>query len=178
MSKIIKALVTEGRYKGETVRITNISSDELGRKSAACMLPNATRANIKMSDLQIIEDAPVTEPEIKRPSVSMPFVSGSSSSRTLTHTKNMAKNRVEKKSAVTTTRSKMSVCESCGEEYDLELRKGLPGKLTECENCAQETETKVEGAMIFSHKTGATIEIKKDGELRHEAETFDPKNKT
>ncbi len=31
--------------------------------------------------------------------------------------------------------------------------------------------------MIFSHKTGATIEIKKDGQLKHEADSFDYKGK-
>lgn len=94
MSKLIKALVINGRYKGETVRISNISIDEMGRKNAACTLSNATRANIPVSDLQVIEEK--AEPEIKRANASMPFVSGSSSSRTLTHTKNMSQPRMEK----------------------------------------------------------------------------------
>jgi hypothetical protein len=94
MSKVIKALVINGRYKGETVRISNVSTDEMGRKNAACTLSNATRANIPVNDLQIIEEKP--EPEVVRAKSSMPFVSGSSNSRTLTHTKNMSQPRMEK----------------------------------------------------------------------------------
>jgi hypothetical protein len=94
MSKLIKALVISGRYKGETVRISNISIDEMGRKNAACTLSNATRANIPVSDLEVIEEK--VETEVPRAKASMPFVSGSSSSRTLTHTKNMSKPRMEK----------------------------------------------------------------------------------
>jgi hypothetical protein len=94
MSKVIKALVINGRYKGETVRVSNVSTDEMGRKNAACTLSNATRANIPVNDLQIIEEKP--EPEVVRAKSSMPFVSGSSSSRTLTHTKNMSQPRMEK----------------------------------------------------------------------------------
>jgi hypothetical protein len=108
----------------------------------------------------------------------MPFISGSTSSRTLTHTKNMSRPRMDVKSPVAPVKEILSKCESCGAEYNIEARKGLPGKLTQCENCAEETESKMEGKMIFSHKTGATIEIKKDGELRHEADIFDPKNKS
>src|SRR5690606_23437262 len=99
---------------------------------------------------------------------SMPFISGSSSSRTLTHTKNMNKAKIETRPHPQRTKVTLSRCESCGQEYNLEARKGLPGKITHCENCAEETETMMEGKMIFSHKTGATIEIKKNGELRHE----------
>ena len=92
MSKVIKALVINGRYKGETVRITNISTDEMGKKSAAVFLANGTRANIKVSDLEIIQEAPAPKPEGHfAKTASMPFISGSSSSRTLTHTKNMQK---------------------------------------------------------------------------------------
>lgn len=175
MSKVIKALVINGRYKGETVRVSNVSTDEMGRKNAACTLSNATRANIPVTDLQIIEEKP--EPEVVRAKVSMPFVSGSSSSRTLTHTKNMNKPRMEKKTTSAPKHEHIVKCESCGQDYNMEERKGMPGKITQCENCAEETESKVEGKMIFSHKTGATIEIKKDGELLHEADSFDYKNK-
>ena len=177
MNKIIRALVISGRFKDQIVRISNISVDEMGRKKAACTLPDGTRANIPSTDLELIPDAPEKAPELKRAKTSMPFVSGASSSRTLTQTKNMAKLRPETKKAAVTKQS-LRKCEKCGQEYNLEARKGEAGKLTECENCAHETETKVEGTMIFSHKTGATIEIKKDGELLHEADTFDPKNKT
>lgn len=177
MSKIIKARVISGRYTGEIVRISNVSIDEMGRKNAACTLSNNNRANIPVSDLEIMADeAPA--PEIKKAkTASMPFVSGSSSSRTLTHTKNMSKPRADNKSPVTPSKETPAECDSCGARYNQEARKGMPGKITQCENCAVETETKMDGKMIFSHKTGATIEIKKDGELRHEADIFDPKGK-
>lgn len=176
MTKIIKAQVLSGRYAGETVRITNISADELGKRKAACLLPNGIRANISIDDLSIIPEE--KEPEIKKAkTASMPFISGSTSSRTMTHTKNMNRNKLAPKTNISAKKQIMAKCESCGMEYNLEERKGMPGKLTECDNCAHEIENKMEGKMIFSHKTGATIEIKKDGELRHEAEIFDPKNK-
>lgn len=179
MSTILKALVIEGRYKGETVRISNVSVDDRGRKNAACILANGTRANIPVTDLEVIRDAPPSEPEVRRAKTSsMPFISGSTSSRTMTHTKNMSKPRAEAKAPVSSQKITLARCETCGSEYNLEERKGQPGKLTQCENCAEETESKMEGTMIFSHKTGATIEIKKDGELRHEAPIYDPKNKT
>lgn len=175
MSKVLKAQVINGRYKGEIVRVTNISLDELGRKKAACMLSNSERANISVDDLSFIEEKP--EPEIVRAKTSMPFISGSTSSRTLTHTRNMGKARQEVKAPLAPKKEILVKCETCGMEYNQEERKGMPGKITQCENCATETESKMEGKMIFSHKTGATIEIKKDGELRHEADSFDYKNK-
>lgn len=179
MTKILKALVVEGRYKGETVRISNVSVDDRGRKNAACILSNGTRANIHATELEVIPDAPPKEPEVRRAKTSsMPFISGSTSSRTMTHTKNMAKPKAETKVPLSSNRVTLAKCETCGSEYNMEERKGQPGKITQCENCAHETEEKMEGTMIFSHKTGATIEIKKDGELRHEAPIFDPKNKT
>jgi hypothetical protein len=178
MSKVIKALVIKGRHQGETVRITNVSADEMGRKKAAVFLSNGNRANIFLEELEIIPEAPEPEPQVRRAKTSsMPFINGSTSSRTMTHTKNMARPRMENKSPITPKKEVLARCESCGNEYNLEERKGMPGKITQCENCAVETENKVEGKMIFSHKTGATIEIKKDGELRHEADIFDPKNK-
>lgn len=176
MSKVLKARVISGRYQNEIVRITNISVDELGRRKAACMLPDGSRANLAVTDLELLEEK--AEPEIpKAKTASMPFISGSTSSRTMTHTKNMARPRLETKTN-TTRKEDLARCEKCGQEYNREERKGQPGKITECENCAHETENKMEGTMVFSHKTGATIEIKKDGELRHEAPIFDPKNKT
>ncbi len=179
MSKVIKAKVIAGRFKDEVVRVTNISSDELGRKKAACFLKNGERANIPVTDLEVIEEAPEPAPlKVGAKTASMPFISGSSSSRTLTHTKNMARLKIENKAPVTSKKQQLALCEKCGLEYNLEERKGQPGRITECENCAIETENKAEGTMIFSHKTGSTIEIKKDGELRHEAAIFDPKNKT
>ena len=176
MNKIIRARVISGRFKDQVVRISNISLDELGRKKAACTFTDGTRANLPVTELELIADEEKA-PEVKRPKTSMPFISGAASSRTLTQTKNMAKLRPETKKAAVTKES-IRKCEKCGQEYNMEARKGEAGKLTECENCAHETETKVEGTMIFSHKTGATIEIKKDGELLHEADIFDPKNKT
>lgn len=173
MSRILRAKVINGRFKDQIVRVTNVSLDEMGRKKAAVFLPDGSRANIMADDLEIIPEEQ-KEPEVKRPKTSMPFISGAASSRTMTQTKNMAKLRPEAKKTV--TKETLAKCESCGQEYNLEARKGEPGKLTECENCAEETESKVEGSMIFSHKTGATIEIKKDGELIHEADTFNYKD--
>ena len=175
MNKIIRARVISGRFKDQTVRISNISLDELGRKKAACIFADGSRANIYANELELIPDEPVKAPEVKRPKTSMPFISGAASSRTLTQTKNMGKLRPEVKKT-TVTKESIRTCEKCGQEYNMEARKGEAGKLTECENCAHETETKMEGKMIFSHKTGATIEIKKDGELLHEADTFNYKD--
>ncbi len=179
MTKVFKARVVQGRYKDEIVRVTNVSVDELGRQSAACFLERGARANIPVQDLELIKEEAPKEPEVRRSrTASMPFISGSTSGRTMTHTKNMSKPRLENKSQVPVKKVVLARCENCQQEYNLEERKGMAGKITQCENCAEETENKVEGKMIFSHKTGATIEIKKDGELRHEAESFDPKNKT
>lgn len=175
MNKIIRARVIAGRFKDQIVRISNVSADELGRKKAACTFPDGTRANIPTTELELIPDEVEKAPEVKRARTSMPFISGAASSRTLTQTKNMGKLRPEVKK-VSVTKESIRKCEKCGQDYNMEARKGEAGKLTECENCAHETETKVEGTMIFSHKTGATIEIKKDGELLHEADTFDYKN--
>ena len=94
MSKVIKATVINGRYKGETVRITNISLDGSGRQNAACFfLASGERANIPVNDLSVIED-PAPLPETKRAKSSMPFVSGSTGSRTMTQTKNMQKPKI------------------------------------------------------------------------------------
>lgn len=95
MSKTLKARVLAGRYKDSIVRVTNISTDELGKKNAACFLPDGGRANIKVSDLEFIEETPEPVKENHFPKTSMPFISGSSSSRTLTHTKNMQKPRIQ-----------------------------------------------------------------------------------
>lgn len=178
MTKVLKALVKAGRYQGETVRITNVSVDELGRQRAACMLANNQRVNLPMSDLSLIEEKPEPEPEVRRAkTASMPFISGSTSSRTMTHSKNMAKPRLENKAPTPPKKVTLAKCETCGIDYNMEERKGMAGKITQCEHCAEETESKMEGKMIFSHKTGATIEIKKDGQLKHQADSFDYKNK-
>ena len=96
MSKVIKATVIKGRYKDEVVRVTNISTDEMGRQNAAVFLANGQRANIPMSDLAVIEEKP-PEPEAPRAKSSMPFVSGSTGSRTMTQTKNMEKPKIRNK---------------------------------------------------------------------------------
>ena len=137
MSKVIKARVLSGRYKDEIVRITNVSSDELGRRKAACLLTSGVRANIPVEELEVIPDEPAKQDETPRPkTASMPFISGSSSSRTLTHTKNMAKNRIEVKSSTPSRKQQLAKCSVCGAEYDMEERRGQPGKITVCENCA------------------------------------------
>lgn len=176
MSKIIKAKVIKGRYLGEEVRITNVSVNTEGKKNAACFLANGNRVNIPVDELAIIEEKAPEPTSERRPGASMPFMSGSTGSRTMTQSRSLVKKRAEAKPVARGVT--LAVCESCGQEFNQAERKGLPGKITQCEDCALETESKMEGAMVFSHKTGATIEIKKDGELKHEAETFDPKNKT
>lgn len=131
MSKIIKAEVINGRYKGEVVRITNVSVDERGKKNAACFLSNGTRANISVEDLSIIPEKEDKQTDTKfAKTASMPFVSGSSSSRTLTHTKNMNKSL--------TPPSVLDICETCGARYNVLGRRGQPGKITECPSCASE----------------------------------------
>lgn len=138
MSKIIKARVLSGRYKDEIVRITNISVDELGRKKAACLLNSGVRANLSIEELEVVPEEPITQDQTPRPkTASMPFISGSSSSRTLTHTKNMAKNRIEIKAPPPSKKQQLSHCSVCGAEYDMEERRGQPGKITVCENCAE-----------------------------------------
>lgn len=138
MNKVIKARVLSGRYKGEIVRITNVSSDELGRRKAAAILSSGARANISVEDLEIIPDEAVKEDKTPRAkTTSMPFISGSSSSRTLTHTKNMARNKIEIKSSAPSKKQQLSHCSVCGAEYDREERRGLPGKITVCGNCAE-----------------------------------------
>lgn len=93
MSKVIKATVINGRYQGETVRVTNISLDGSGRQNAACFLASGERANIPVKDLLVIEEeTPVPAPQ--RAKSSMPFVSGSTGSRTMTQTKNMQKPKI------------------------------------------------------------------------------------
>jgi hypothetical protein len=177
MSKTLKAQVLQGRYKGETVRISNVSADELGRQFAACSLSGGSRVNLPVEHLEVLLDVPEAPPTVRRAqTASMPFISGSSSSRALTHTKNMSRPRTSKGSTPS-HKETLKKCETCGAEYNSEERKGHPGKVTQCELCAEETENKMEGTMIFSHKTGATIEIKKDGELKHEAILLIPKGK-
>src|SRR5688500_11761538 len=74
MSKVIKAQVLTGQFSGQTVRITNISLDEMGRQKAACILPSGQRVNLPVKDLEVIPEAP--EPEIRKAkTASMPFIS-------------------------------------------------------------------------------------------------------
>lgn len=60
---------------------------------------------------------------------------------------------------------KLRHCVKCNEEYDSDLRKGQPGKITECINCAEETTIKLTGVMLYGHKTGAAIQINTDPAL-------------
>lgn len=125
MSQVLKARVVAGRYLGETVRITNVSTTAEGKKMAAVILANGTRANLKLEELEVIAEAPPEE-RPRRPSASMPFVSGSTGSRTM----NQSRSLVAKEA--------MRVCERCGRSYVLEARKGRPGRLSLCEDCAIE----------------------------------------
>lgn len=176
LDHMIKAKVLRGRFQGEEIRVTNVSTDELGRRKAACLMPDGSRANLPVEDLEVIkEEVPAPRPRSAKTS-SMPFISGAASSRTLTQTKNMSKLR-SSPTQHQVSENDPRRCENCGAEYNGALRRLQPGKLTVCEDCAEEVVEKVEGKMVFSHKTGATIEITQDGELIHEAQTFDPKNK-
>lgn len=59
----------------------------------------------------------------------------------------------------------MRFCVKCGSDYDIEERRGQPGKITECQDCAEETATKFTGNMIYDHKTGCQIQINSDPRL-------------
>lgn len=56
----------------------------------------------------------------------------------------------------------MYYCIKCEAEYDIEERRGKPGKLSECQDCAEETAVKLTGNMIYDHKTGCSIQINTD----------------
>jgi hypothetical protein len=139
MTKILKAVVTQGRYANETVRITNISHDEMGHKKAACILLDGRRANIDTDHLELISETPEKESTTRfAKTASMPFISGSSNSRTLTHTKNMQKNKLAVASLPVAQKVDLAKCEICGATYNREERKGLSGKITHCQNCSDE----------------------------------------
>lgn len=122
MAPALKATVISGRYKDQIVRITNISINDSGKQFAACFLKTGERANILVSDLQIIEEKPEPEsPKKFAQTSSMPFVSGSIGSRTMAQTKNMQKNKID-------VNKKVSICSKCGEEY-------TPGHVSICEVC-------------------------------------------
>jgi len=61
----------------------------------------------------------------------------------------------------------MSICVSCGSEYDKRARLGKPGRATVCEECAEEEQDVAQytGNMIYSHKGGASIQINTDSRL-------------
>lgn len=56
----------------------------------------------------------------------------------------------------------MAICVKCGSDYEIEDRRGKPGKITECQDCSQETAVKFTGNMIYDHKTGSSIQINTD----------------
>lgn len=58
-------------------------------------------------------------------------------------------------------------CETCSLDYDLNDRKNKPGKITQCNECAEENGDveKYTANMIYSHKTGCSIQINKDSRL-------------
>ena len=59
----------------------------------------------------------------------------------------------------------IKICKICHEEYDDQERKGKPGKVTECQDCTENDIEKYSGNMIYSHKTGSSIQINKSKEL-------------
>lgn len=58
-------------------------------------------------------------------------------------------------------------CEDCGNEYNIVSRRGKSGKITQCQDCADEVGdvTQYTGNMIYSHKTGCSIQINTDPRL-------------
>ena len=127
-------MVIAGQFKGETVRITNVSVDEQGRKKAACILANGARVNILTENLELIAEEKPAEPALPRSKASMPFMSGSTGSRSLNQTRSLVRDRVAPTpSHVGET---LAECEICGEDYNLEERRGKSGKLTVCPTCS------------------------------------------
>jgi hypothetical protein len=59
----------------------------------------------------------------------------------------------------------MRACDDCGTEYDITSRRGKPGKITVCAECAEESVERYSGNMIYSHKTGCSIQINKSRAL-------------
>lgn len=59
------------------------------------------------------------------------------------------------------------ICQVCAVEYDVTTRLGKPGKITICGDCADEIGdvTQYTGNMIYSHKTGCSIQINTDPRL-------------
>ena len=59
------------------------------------------------------------------------------------------------------------ICTECECEYDIKTRRGKPGRLTMCSECAdQEGDIQpYTGNMIYSHKTGSSIQINADPRL-------------
>lgn len=56
----------------------------------------------------------------------------------------------------------MRYCTVCNADYDDDVRRGKPGKITQCEDCAEESAVKLTGNMIYDHKTGCSIQINTD----------------
>lgn len=61
----------------------------------------------------------------------------------------------------------IQTCDTCNLEYDTKSRRGNPGRFTQCNECGEECETteKYTGNMIYSHKTGCSIQINADPRL-------------
>lgn len=53
-------------------------------------------------------------------------------------------------------------CKNCGMEYDDSSRKNRPGLIIHCSECADESVEKFTGVMIYTHKTGGTIQVNRD----------------
>lgn len=60
-----------------------------------------------------------------------------------------------------------TICVSCGAEYDKLERRGKPGRAIVCDDCGEEEDSTVKytGNMIYSHKTGCSIQINTDPRL-------------
>lgn len=69
-------------------------------------------------------------------------------------------------------------CKICEDFYDDQERRGQPGLIIHCADCAEETETPLTGVMIYTHKTGPSIQINRDPALtRYLIESTKLKNK-
>ena len=56
-------------------------------------------------------------------------------------------------------------CIECGWEYDDVERRGQPGLITQCNDCGEDPEARFSGNMIYTHKTGGSIQINRDPEV-------------
>ena len=59
----------------------------------------------------------------------------------------------------------LRICRKCEVEYDDVERRGEPGLIIHCSDCAEESVDRYTGVMIYTHKTGPSIQINADPSL-------------